>query len=59
MSERDGRVIGIDPGSRTTGWGVVERVGGRMVVVASGVAGKFGTRWVASLLRLVAFRPRC
>lgn len=37
MSERDGRVIGIDPGSRTTGWGVVERAGGRMVAVASGV----------------------
>lgn len=37
MSARDGRVIGIDPGSRTTGWGVVERVSGRMVRVASGV----------------------
>ncbi len=37
MGARDGRVIGIDPGSRTTGWGVVERAGGRIVRVASGV----------------------
>ncbi len=33
----DVRVLGIDPGSRTTGWGVVERVGGRLRAVASGV----------------------
>ncbi len=37
MMQRDARVIGVDPGSRTTGWGVVERTGGRMVRLASGV----------------------
>ncbi|MBN1336578.1 MAG: crossover junction endodeoxyribonuclease RuvC [Deltaproteobacteria bacterium] len=30
------RVLGIDPGSRTTGWGVVTRERGRYVHVASG-----------------------
>jgi crossover junction endodeoxyribonuclease RuvC len=30
------RVLGIDPGSRTTGWGVVEHQRGRYVHVASG-----------------------
>lgn len=30
------RVIGIDPGSRITGYGVVERAGGRLRHVASG-----------------------
>ncbi len=33
----DVRVLGIDPGSRTTGWGVVERVGGRLRAVGAGV----------------------
>ncbi|MSQ01388.1 MAG: crossover junction endodeoxyribonuclease RuvC [Myxococcales bacterium] len=37
MNLRDVRVLGIDPGSRTTGWAVVARVSGRMVHVASGV----------------------
>ena len=31
------RVLGIDPGSRTTGWGVVERVARKNTLVASGV----------------------
>jgi len=30
------RILGIDPGSRITGFGVVERHGGRVVYVASG-----------------------
>ena len=30
------RVLGIDPGTRNTGWGVVERRGSKMVAVASG-----------------------
>ncbi|MEN9786053.1 MAG: crossover junction endodeoxyribonuclease RuvC [Pseudomonadota bacterium] len=30
------RVMGIDPGSRRTGWGVVERVAGRPRLVAAG-----------------------
>lgn len=37
MMQRDVRVIGVDPGSRTTGWGVVERTGGKLVRLASGV----------------------
>lgn len=37
MALPDLRVIGIDPGSRTTGWGVVERVGGKLSAVGSGV----------------------
>lgn len=31
------RIIGIDPGLRRTGWGVVESDGVRLVYVASGV----------------------
>lgn len=31
------RVLGVDPGSRRTGWGVVERRGGRLVGVAADV----------------------
>ncbi len=31
------RVLGIDPGSRRTGWAIVERQANRFVVVASGV----------------------
>jgi crossover junction endodeoxyribonuclease RuvC len=31
------RVLGIDPGTRKTGWGVAARAGGQMVGVAGGV----------------------
>lgn len=31
------RIIGIDPGSRRTGWGVVERKAGRLVGIAASV----------------------
>lgn len=31
------RVLGIDPGTVRTGWGVVERVGGRTVGIGAGV----------------------
>jgi crossover junction endodeoxyribonuclease RuvC len=37
MSERTIRIIGIDPGLRRTGWGVIESDGVRLVFVASGV----------------------
>jgi len=30
------RLVGIDPGLRTTGWGVIEAVGNRLVHVANG-----------------------
>lgn len=31
------RVVGIDPGTRKTGWGVVDKKGTRLVAVASGI----------------------
>ena len=37
MRERTIRIIGIDPGLRRTGWGVVDSDGVRLVYVASGV----------------------
>jgi len=37
MNGRTIRIIGIDPGLRRTGWGVVESDGVRLVYVASGV----------------------
>ncbi|OGH00184.1 MAG: crossover junction endodeoxyribonuclease RuvC [Candidatus Lambdaproteobacteria bacterium RIFOXYD1_FULL_56_27] len=30
------RILGVDPGSRYTGWGVIDQVGSRLVWVASG-----------------------
>jgi len=37
MQERVIRIIGIDPGLRRTGWGIVEADGGRLSYVASGL----------------------
>ena len=37
MNGRAIRIIGIDPGLRRTGWGIVESDGVRLVYVASGV----------------------
>ena len=37
MQERLIRIIGLDPGLRRTGWGVIESDGVRLVYVASGV----------------------
>ncbi len=31
------RVLGVDPGTRKTGWGLVERRGTRLVAIASGI----------------------
>lgn len=31
------RVLGIDPGTRKTGWGVVDKKGTRLIAVASGI----------------------
>jgi len=31
------RILGVDPGSNTTGWGVIERAGSRLGFVAAGV----------------------
>lgn len=47
------RVLGLDPGSRLTGWGIVDCVGGRVVHVASGtlkaIQGEGGERFGARL----------
>ncbi len=44
------RIIGVDPGLRRTGWGVIEAAGGRLRHVANGVcesgAGEMGLRLV-------------
>jgi crossover junction endodeoxyribonuclease RuvC len=56
------RVLGIDPGSRVTGWGVVETRGGSFAHVASGTVGLAAAgspaarfaRLHAACLRLVA-----
>jgi len=37
------RVIGVDPGTVATGWGVVDEVGGRLCFVAGGVVRPRGT----------------
>lgn len=46
------RVIGIDPGLRRTGWGVVTLSGGRLAFVASGVCGLSGGALGARLLAI-------
>lgn len=46
------RVLGIDPGSRFTGWGVIEGDGRRSVHVASGVL-KLGDGELGARLRLI------
>jgi crossover junction endodeoxyribonuclease RuvC len=37
MNERAIRIVGIDPGLRRTGWGIIESDGVRLAYVASGV----------------------
>lgn len=44
------RIIGIDPGLRTTGWGVIEATGSRLVFVACGAVRSDGTRTLAERL---------
>jgi crossover junction endodeoxyribonuclease RuvC len=46
------RVIGIDPGLRHTGWGVVDVEGGRVRHVANGVCSSVGTELAARLCSL-------
>ncbi|MFN3144408.1 MAG: crossover junction endodeoxyribonuclease RuvC [Paracoccaceae bacterium] len=46
------RVIGIDPGLRITGWGVIETVSGRIAHVANGVCRSEGADLAARLLSL-------
>jgi crossover junction endodeoxyribonuclease RuvC len=46
------RVIGIDPGLRRTGWGVVDVLGPRLVHVANGVCSSEGIELAARLRSL-------
>lgn len=51
-----GRVLGIDPGTVATGWGVVDEAGRRLLCVASGVVRPNGSR--AERLAVI-FRALC
>lgn len=60
------RVLGLDPGLRHTGWGVIETSGGRLVHVADGIAdaaaeGPLAARLVTLFRQVTAvvarFRP--
>ncbi len=44
------RIIGLDPGLRATGWGVIEAEGNRLVYVASGVVRSTGADTLAERL---------
>ena len=46
------RIIGIDPGLRCLGWGVVEASGGRLSHIANGTCKSTGTDLAARLLSL-------
>lgn len=46
------RVLGVDPGLRRTGWGVIDQVGGRLVHVANGVCISTGESLAERLLSL-------
>ena len=61
------RIIGIDPGLRRTGWGIIESDGVRLVYVASGYVASDGDDVLAYRLReifegvsgvIASFRPR-
>jgi len=51
LQERTIRIIGIDPGLRRTGWGVVETVGNSLRFVASGTVTSDSKLDLASRLR--------
>src|SRR5260370_33020156 len=44
------RILGIDPGLRRTGWGVIEAVGNRLIYVACGSAQTDDTMSLAARL---------
>lgn len=51
MSPKPIRIIGIDPGLRNTGWGVIEAEGSRLSFVACGVLHSDATLSLAERLR--------
>ena len=46
------RIIGVDPGSRFTGFGIVDTDGGRLVHVASGVVQAGEGEWTSRLRKI-------
>ncbi len=46
------RILGIDPGLRRTGWGVIEADGNRLIYVACGVEATFVNKDAAATLKL-------
>jgi len=48
------RVLGIDPGLRNTGWGIIEQTGGRLGHVANGICVSKGDSLAERLLSLHA-----
>jgi len=46
------RILGIDPGSRITGWGVIDMVGNRAVHVASGFLQLQGSSFIDRLYQV-------
>ncbi|MHB8884120.1 MAG: crossover junction endodeoxyribonuclease RuvC [Methylovirgula sp.] len=47
------RIIGIDPGLRITGWGIIELAGSRLIYVASGTVRSNDKAPLASRLRML------
>lgn len=47
------RILGIDPGTRRTGWGVVDRDGSRLTGVDAGVIGTGSDRPLEERLRII------
>ncbi|MBX3272677.1 MAG: crossover junction endodeoxyribonuclease RuvC [Sandaracinaceae bacterium] len=47
------RVLGVDPGTRRTGWGVVERAGGKLRAVAAGIVKLDASAPLADRLEIV------
>lgn len=48
------RALGIDPGTRNLGWGLVERTGNRLVHIAHGVIRAKGTESLSKRLHTIA-----
>ncbi|SIO56260.1 Holliday junction endonuclease RuvC [Rhodovulum sp. ES.010] len=46
------RVLGVDPGLRSTGWGVIEQENGRLAHVANGICASTGATLAERLLSL-------
>ena len=49
MTNVSTRILGLDPGLRRTGWGVIECEGSRLRWIAHGVVAPAGT-WTATVL---------